>query len=286
MSFERTPLGQANRHIFMRADAIVYVEGGDQEANSEHSPDITYWRSLFRCYKPQQRLRFLAKGSKQNLIPLARDIINNNIANVFVAMDSDYDGLLSSKIDDSRIMYTYGYSWENDVFIDQNIFETFISIFHMCSSHQQAWIEVLERLAEFKKAIFWVAVADYVSFRIGSSVIPRSKPGKILIDRGKKQPPAVDRAKAREYVANANSEGRARSTGGIAGFDVPRFCVGHLFEAFVARLFGWLSYKFAKAKNVSNDHITSMAIQMFASFLTQQPEAPISTFYADQFARA
>lgn len=125
-----------------------------------------------------------------------------------------------------------------------------------------------------------------MSFRIGGSFIPRPRPVKILIDRGIKQPPAIDRVKAREYIAIANREGRDKSTGGIVGFEVPRFCVGHLFEAFVTRLIAWLSFKFAKAKSVSNDHITSMAIQMFTAFLTQQPGGSVSRFYAEQFARA
>ncbi len=51
MSFERTPAGQANRHIFMGVDSVVYVEGGDQDSDIEQSPDT--------CHSPDEGMESL-----------------------------------------------------------------------------------------------------------------------------------------------------------------------------------------------------------------------------------
>lgn len=54
-------------------------------------------------------------GSKTTLRSIANDLTVGNIETVLVCLDSDYDHLLGRAIDCPLVVYTHGYSWENDV---------------------------------------------------------------------------------------------------------------------------------------------------------------------------
>lgn len=114
MIFERTRSGQINRAAFHGVEYTCYVEGGG--GISDYSEDVLFWSTVFETLRPDKRVHCVARGGKAQLESRARSLITQNIQNTLVAMDSDYDDLLGAKIDDPRVLYTFGYSWENDAF--------------------------------------------------------------------------------------------------------------------------------------------------------------------------
>jgi len=124
LSFKRTDSGLSNMHLFVKVDAIIYVEGGETSYSLEDiksgkynksSVDITFWRALFHYFLPGKKYHFRAVGSKSSLLELKELISKNLISNVYIAMDSDFDRHQNSRRKKKGIFCTHGYSWENDV---------------------------------------------------------------------------------------------------------------------------------------------------------------------------
>src|SRR6185437_15614878 len=136
MSFHRTPGGLFNLRYFLKVDGVIYVEGGEsftaeQIMNGSYtaeSHDIHFWRTVFRACGSSLKLAFRAVGSKTNLQKLARLVDNGEVTGTLVAMDRDYDHLFGNKISSPQVLYTYGYSWENDVWTTAIIEELFYCV--------------------------------------------------------------------------------------------------------------------------------------------------------------
>jgi len=100
MLFTRTSKGIENTIFFAKADAIVFIEGGPVALSfqDESEPtkliaslDAAYWEAVFNTCFSGKTFKFRPMGGKENLVKLCDKIIKDNIKNVFVAMDADYD---------------------------------------------------------------------------------------------------------------------------------------------------------------------------------------------------
>lgn len=176
MTFERTREGQRNRALFYGVDFICYVEGDD---GADQGDDVYFWSSVFRSVWPNRSAAFLCRGGKPQLEKLAREVVNENVEGVVVAMDADYAGFFEGKvIDDPRVLYTFGYSWENDVFGPETTLESHRSLCTradipdpVCDEHRRHWDLAAQFLLRMTKA-------DFGAFRAGGSIIDAQKPGK------------------------------------------------------------------------------------------------------------
>ncbi|MDT8922788.1 DUF4435 domain-containing protein [Pseudomonas taiwanensis] len=126
MTFVRTNSGLSNFHAFFGVEYIVYSEGGDPKKSkkNEHSDDATidevwsidsiFWRSVFSKFLPGTAIKIKSLGSKDFVRPYAEKIQTNSIKNSIAVFDRDYDCYRGEIINHPRVLYTYGYSWEND----------------------------------------------------------------------------------------------------------------------------------------------------------------------------
>ncbi|WP_233010018.1 hypothetical protein [Rheinheimera faecalis] len=129
MSFTRTNSGITNGHLFYDAEIIVYTEGGGRSISIEDvekgifnskSIDIKFWNGLFSAAKFNKKVEFRALGSKTASKIIREKIISNSIRNVAVVIDRDLDFIKEPLPDSPFILYTKGYSWENDVYSKDN----------------------------------------------------------------------------------------------------------------------------------------------------------------------
>jgi len=147
MSFERTSSGLSNAHLFHSVDFVVYVEGKYEENNSDlASHDQYFWRSVAENVMPAKTFKFISRGSKVNLLSIATEIISGNISNTLVALDRDYDLECNNFLCHPRVIYTYGYSWENDVW-------NFSAIMHLVDECILA-MESVQKILKRWKAVF------------------------------------------------------------------------------------------------------------------------------------
>ncbi|MCC2605712.1 hypothetical protein [Planctobacterium marinum] len=125
MPFTRTNAGISNLPLFYGAEVIVYTEGGDKSFSiqeveegkfSTRSVDIKFWSGVFKSYNFGKKVEFRALGSKTALRIICEKIMAGEVANTIVAKDRDLDLDEVSHFDSPCILFTKGYSWENDVF--------------------------------------------------------------------------------------------------------------------------------------------------------------------------
>ena len=117
MTFTRTASGRSNLHAFLGVDVVVYTEGGEfnkDKKQSSSSIDAVFWKGFFSRFLPDLKYEVRPLGSKDNLLPHAKDVAALKVSNTIVAMDRDHDHHRLCLIEHPCVMYTYGYSWEND----------------------------------------------------------------------------------------------------------------------------------------------------------------------------
>lgn len=121
MSFTRTDSGLSGLASFFDVEYLVYSEGGaiaPDEGGGEKdvwSIDSVFWRGIFQRFLPGAKVKIKSLGSKESVKPYAEKILKNDIDNSIAVLDRDYDNYRGDAYDHARIIYTHGYSWENDV---------------------------------------------------------------------------------------------------------------------------------------------------------------------------
>lgn len=120
MSFTRSSDGLSNYNAFLKTDVIIFSEGGnlnnpidDTECNI-WSIDSIFWKAVFKKYWPEKKIRIKSLGGKNNVLPYAKKIAFENSKNCVAVMDRDHDAHSNEIINHPRVIYTFGYSWEND----------------------------------------------------------------------------------------------------------------------------------------------------------------------------
>lgn len=121
--FTRTASGVRNYGRFVGNALVVYIEGrvpsqdsnDDQQDTALGEPrDVLFYRSLLSHLGNGRDFVFKCVGNKESVLRYGELIRTEVIDGAFVIVDRDYDGLHCSIIDRPEIIYTYGYSWEND----------------------------------------------------------------------------------------------------------------------------------------------------------------------------
>ncbi|MBP1805029.1 hypothetical protein [Rubellimicrobium aerolatum] len=112
MIFSRTADGLSAEHRFYEADVVLYCEGSSKEDGTS-SLDELFWSEVMAARG--QKVFCKSFGCKADLIALAGRIFSGNVARAIVALDRDYDWLLSEQVEHPCVLYSYGYSWESDL---------------------------------------------------------------------------------------------------------------------------------------------------------------------------
>lgn len=116
MTFTRTPSGIANTPQFFNSDIVIYTEGSTYFGENYQGiiPDEVFFRSLVSSIIKEKSIKIKCVGNKSTALSYVRPIIDSGLKNSIVIVDRDYDGILCSIISNPAIVYTNGYSWEND----------------------------------------------------------------------------------------------------------------------------------------------------------------------------
>lgn len=212
MSFRRADVGLTNYNLFLKCDFVVFVEGGSKslslhEAMSgdycEVSLDIHYWKKLFELYKVKMKFEFRSVGSKTTVKSIAEGIVSGNIENVIAAMDQDLDLHIGSKMYSSPfVLYTFGYSWENDIWNERSVIDVFASLYPATSVPEDLDAYVTDGFAAFRRHSRRIIRADIVLAQNGDTLIPRNS-GEELITTSKGRP-EFNRSRALDLLTRKN----------------------------------------------------------------------------------
>lgn len=288
MSFTRTSSGLANQCLFYNVDAVVFTEGGNvswsiediksgRDNFNDKSIDILFWRKLFNKFKSDINLKFKAVGSKTTVSAIALEIQTNNITTVIAAMDSEFDSFYNNKIEHPNILYTRGYSWENDVW-DSGVT---ISILEDLSGETIDHEIVENCINDFHEAIYDGVCADAVLFGSDSSFLPRKRHLKCVMCSEHAAP--IVKSEFIEVLINEIGldieDAREFAVNNQITSDL--FCYGHLINDFYYHMVRFISRVILEIKVINKELLENMAISKFEQIMCNEK----SEYYQNQIVK-
>lgn len=120
MTFIRTESGLANYKHFFNAEILFYIEGRCESKTpiEDYSrADSKFYKSLSKEFLGHENIKIKLVGNRKNALDYLETINAKNTPSSYVWIDKDYQDLTFSQFPKScnRLMTTYGYSWENDL---------------------------------------------------------------------------------------------------------------------------------------------------------------------------
>jgi hypothetical protein len=190
MSFERTANGLSNAHLFYSVDFIIYVEGKYAEQNNDLvSYDQYFWKSVSEVVAPDTTFKVLSRGGKPALLSIAHEIILGNISNTLVALDRDYDLECENQLSHPRVIYTLGYSWENDVWHCDGLLGVLDELFLGDEIKHEIFVAFEQCIADFYRNARRVARVNLAAAQNGMEHIVSSSHMRGLIELKRAQLP-------------------------------------------------------------------------------------------------
>lgn len=275
-TFERSPAGIANRRLFFGVDAVVYVEGGVGDGGLP-SIDGAFWQSRIRLFWPSVKVRCIARGGKTHLLQLLSSILISGTKSSFVALDRDHDDLCARGIDSHNVLYTFGYSWENDIFFDKTIIEWIWDRLAGSGKERVASSRYTLGAREFRKQVSGLCSYDFVRAKNGLTGFPRHKYRRFLAPED-----VVSGCIDVAQVANALGSHVVFPDQKVSPYVVQRRLYGHLLaDGYIAVLTCILRRHIPSFRFDKEDLLRSL-IRIDES--SQDKNSRISTYYLRMFA--
>lgn len=240
--FRRTQSGLKNQHLFYNVDIVVIVEGGDKSFSKaevlsglfhEETEDIIYWKNVFLKFRESERVKFKSVGSKSTIKEIALDIVNGQISTVMVAMDNEFDEILNKRAKHSNIFYTYGYSYENDIWNSTVI----KAVVEELTAVEIANTIIEETFEKFLKALKIAVYADGYLLKKGASFFPRKSGYLFCVNCVAGDIPLIKKDEIeKKLVEKSISKGAIYSFGSKNKIETHKHCFGHLLADFCCQI--------------------------------------------------
>jgi hypothetical protein len=198
-------------------------------------------------------------GSKTTVKELALLVMTNQVPNVVIAMDRDYDNLRGAIIDWPTVLYTQGYSWESDV-VSELDFDSILALFVVAKDRKKLQGEFKNFLDRNATILRRLVAIDFKYIGHEESLFNRTKPMSIVHAPGNAEP----RFKISEILASARKLGRYQ-TGKISGrvyggLEGVRDFYGKAISRLVFHWFVFRTRKIPGCRRVIYDTFMSVAV--------------------------
>jgi hypothetical protein len=265
--FIRTDSGLSNRAIFTKSEFTLYVEGGGGIAGNG-SLDTIYWREMFRKIRPELRLSIIATGGKPQLETIAEKIESGAINNTLVAMDSDFDDFLGEKIEYRHVIYTYGYSWECDVYNLEVILDMISRISQRGTLAEETSEEIKAIYRETLNKLLPYINADFYLRSVNCSLFPSISPGRFIKNAAISHAVEINLTEVRkvykEKLKNLPPEKRRRQAS-VYILTASEFLHGHTLQAFVKCLCNYALRRLGQRPTATDQLIEQLSIFIFGA---------------------
>ena len=271
MSFTRTNSGLSNLALFHGVDLIVFTEGGEESYSyedvlaskfNERSVDIKFWSGIFSKHNFEKTVEFRALGSKTCSKTICELLVSNSINNIAVALDSDLDDIIGTKFNSPYILYTQGYSWENDVYHPQLVKEQIESLVYL-QRLPNAYTDIInESYRQFDRLAKRILKLELMFRGVGSKFITdcngeRFINGKTKPEIKTEQIKSLLKQRKSTLVKPVNLEGLGDGYCGI------KYCYGKLREALALANISYIVGSLEKQKSLPKDLIVSSMLERY-----------------------
>ena len=293
MSFRRTNNGLSNLAVFLRVDVVAFVEGGpptislsDLASGHGHTKtdDTAFWQVLFSCYRPTKRVRIRSVGSKNTLRELANLIAADQINNVYVAMDRDYDNHLGRQIIAPGILYTKGYSFENDIWAPKVVCELFWGFCPQERDNPDASSHIDSAFDRFHKDIAR-AIRANVALAANDQQLVLGEPALELIERENKGMPRFNIQQFRNKLRCRSKERKCFCPPSMNKLSPQDDCHGKVAAAVGYHILLCVLSLYRKKATLSWQLAIGQALTTFGQCLRNGDLVEHSAHYAKQFAQ-
>ncbi len=273
MSFRRTLSGLSNEHLFHQTDVVVHVEGGDgltskyEAGETTEAIDIPFWRAVFRSFAPNVKAHFKAGGSKTALLPIANTLRNSAALSVAVCMDRDFEDEVAQFSNCPNVMFTWGYSWENDVCSPLTLCRVVGNVCLANYDSDEVDREIASCFQRFVNDVKWLVKADKIAHAHRVPLFGKGRPiEKLVYGEISTAPPYLLRNDLRTAIQRLRSEH-------LAGAKLPKGLVplpianplrevrGHVVELFTFRMLQYLLGKYSKKSKISREEFKKALIR-------------------------
>ncbi|WP_128253890.1 hypothetical protein [Falsirhodobacter deserti] len=233
-----------------------------------------FWSKIFSDHGKSVVCKSL--GSKTVLRPLAERVISENLSHVLVAMDRDYEGLRGSLLHDSRVLYTYGYSWESDVFMDFS-FDHALALFATVAQKRKFYEDYKAFLEKQSRVLKRLTALDLKYIGHNEALFDREKPLAIINASGSSEP----------FIKVDAILAKAKAIGKFQTCSIPeaiyRALVGlHCFYGkVVSRLiFHWFVFRTKKIPSCRKTSFDTFAAMAISSLDVTNAQADRNAYYS------
>jgi hypothetical protein len=123
--FTRTAPGLSNQAAFLGVDLVIFAESGYRTLSLEEAEqglengetfDSVFWRAVLDTFcPPNKAFHIKTIGSKTTVRVIAQMVADGVVTRVATSMDRDLDLYRGTIVVHTNVLYTRGYSWENDI---------------------------------------------------------------------------------------------------------------------------------------------------------------------------
>lgn len=271
--FHRTHSGLNNQHLFYNVDYVIYTEGGESLSVesvekgkfNDISIDKIFWKKILSNYS-NKSFKFKAIGSKSTLKMLLEKFIDEDINNNIICTDSEFDEIFNDRINSDKIIYTYGYSWENDVW-NQDVL---INILNQLSGENNDMNEIQKDYSDFLKNIEMHVKNDAHFFKTSLKYFPRPNGHQKLLNCDSNSFPNLVNQQIDLLKINANISDDLQEEILVtySNIDVDRYCYGHLLNDFCKNYIKYYLKVKHKLSGLGDDIIKRLALSNFINYLS------------------
>jgi len=185
-------------------------------------------------------------------------------------MDRDHDNIIGLLIQAPGVLYTMGYSWENDVFNESVLLGLSRSLCPVSTIGINYKKHVKSLIDEFSRDIRWAVYADMLLFCHGSSLFPRNRGPDYILKSYADGKPKIDRKKIFALINQAKTKRTSKTFfGRKITFSPCVDCYGHLMALYFYRSLMYLLGKHSNIPNLPKYYAYTNAINQYCIELSK-----------------
>ena len=276
MSFLRTNNSFHAVHLFWQVDIVAFCEGGGENVKLEDipglkkstlTPDVRYWTVVLTRKFPTAKIKILSVGNKTAVKEIYKGIKDSGSTHIHCCFDSDYEELLGTKTTENFVWYTWGYSWENDVFspeVVDLVVRSFCSQPHLFDDLNKVINDILMKGLGYCET-------DIALIKKGrNGLFVRNSPGGNFLNSN------WNKSALKKQISKAGYRRGPRKVVRMNNIDVRKHIFGKLLPHLVLRL---IVEKDAALKSISNTAFCLIALSFFELILAQNSHSSICSRY-------
>ena len=261
-TFLRTEAGLSNEAMFFDVDYVVYVEGGEGDKDFQTPPDEIFWNSIFASFRDTLKIKVKGQGGKSNLLDIAKKVSEAAVKNCIVCIDADYDRQIGRSIAHNNVLYTYGYSWENDVVCKDAILYAISNISTINLNDTNMNSDLRDSIRALERIGRRIGVLDIKSQLIGHPIQNKKKPGELLILKNSR-PPEFCHKTILKKIAEVKADIKSKCCISLINYDFFRDYHGKTIALCIYHVAGFVSRNHGRVGGVSLQVFTNMLLRHF-----------------------